>query len=232
MIPKDKLIEMFGEFWYKVLEEYISSKAFTKLASTITALRHKRTIYPPRELIFRAFKETPYTKVKVILLAQNPYHNGSMDGLAFSNNLTDEISPSLKIILQEIDNEYPEWKEEINYGRLDRQDLHRWAKQGVLLLNTALTIEKGNLGSHLELWAEFTTFVLKKLNEKNEIIWVLLGKEAQKYAKFATNKTHSILTASHPAAEIYNKNAGFLGSNIFKEANTELELRNMNVIQR
>ena len=65
-----------------------------------------------------------------------------MDGLAFSNNLTDEISPSLKIILQEIDNEYPEWKEEINYGRLDRQDLHRWAKQGVLLLNTALTIEK------------------------------------------------------------------------------------------
>ena len=231
MIPKDKLIEMFGEFWYKVLEEYISSKAFTKLASTITALRHKRTIYPPRELIFRAFKETPYTKVKVILLAQNPYHNGSMDGLAFSNNLTDEISPSLKIILQEIDNEYPEWKEEINYGRLDRQDLHRWAKQGVLLLNTALTIEKGNLGSHLELWAEFTTFVLKKLNEKNEIIWILLGKEAQKYAKFATNKTHSILTASHPAAEIYNKNAGFFGSTIFKETNTELELRHMTIIQ-
>jgi uracil-DNA glycosylase len=231
MIPKDKLIEMFGEFWYKVLEEYISSKAFTKLASTITALRHKKTIYPPRELIFRAFKETPYTKVKVILLAQNPYHNGSMDGLAFSNNLTDEISPALKILLQEIDNEYPEWKEEINYGRLDRQDLHRWAKQGVLLLNTALTIEKGNLGSHLELWAEFTAFVLKKLNEKNEIIWILLGKEAQKYTKFATNKTHSILTASHPAAEVYNKDAGFFGSNIFKEANTELELRNMNVIQ-
>ena len=231
MIPKDKLIEMFGESWYKVLEEYISSKAFTKLASIITALRHKRTIYPPRELIFRAFTETPYTKVKVMLLAQNPYHNGSMDGLAFSNNLTDAISPSLKIILQEIDNEYPEWKEEINYGRLDRQDLQRWTKQGVLLLNTALTIEKGKLCSHLELWTEFTTFVLKKLNEKNEIIWILLGKEAQKYAKFATNKTHSILTASHPAAEIYNKNAGFFGSNIFKETNTELELRNMNVIQ-
>ena len=231
MIPKDKLIEMFGEFWYKVLEEYISSKAFTKLASTITALRHKRIIYPPRELIFRAFKETPYTKVKVMLLAQNPYHNGSMDGLAFSNNLTDEISPSLKIILQEIDNEYPEWKEEINYGRLDRQDLQRWAKQGVLLLNTALTVEKGNLGSHLELWAEFTTFVLKKLNEKNEIIWTLLGKEAQKYAKFTTNKTHSILTASHPAAEIYNKNAGFFGSNIFKRVNKELELRNKQIIQ-
>ena len=230
MIPKDKLIEMFGESWYKVLEEYISSEAFTKLASTVTYLRDKKTIYPPRELIFRAFTETPYTKVKVILLAQNPYHNGSMDGLAFSNNLTDEISPSLKIILQEIDNEYPEWKEEINYGRLDRQDLHRWAKQGVLLLNTALTIEKGNLGSHLELWAEFTTFVLEKLNEKNEIIWILLGKEAQKYAKFTTNKTHSILTASHPAAEIYNKNAGFLGSNIFKECNVELELRNMNII--
>ena len=231
MIPKDKLIEMFGPSWYEVLEEYISSEAFTKLASIITALRYERVIYPHRELIFRAFSSTPYDKVKIVLLAQDPYTDGSADGLAFSNNLSRTPSPSLANILKEIDNEYPEWVRDIGFGRLDRLDLSRWANQGVFLYNTALTVEQGKPGSHLELWVEFTKFVVNKINKKNEIIWILLGKESQKYTKFVTNKTHSILQASHPAAEVYRANAGFFGSNIFKEANTELELRNMNIIQ-
>lgn len=230
MIPKDKLIEMFGESWYKVLEEYISSEAFTKLASTITGLRHKRTIYPPRELIFRAFRETPYDKVKVVLVGQDCYHDGSAEGLSFSNGMCNKISPSLRLILEEIDNSYPEWKEDIGYGRLDKQDLSRWAKQGVFLINMALTVEEKKAGSHLKLWEPFINFVFSTINNKQDVIWILLGKEAQKIKILITNKTHTILEAAHPAVHCYG-GSGFLGSNVFKECNIELELRNKQIIQ-
>lgn len=229
-IPKEKLIELFGLEWYKVLEEYISSKPFTTLASTITGLRKDRVIYPDKELIFRAFRETPYNKVKVVLVGQDPYHDGSADGLSFSNSLTDKISPSLRLILKEINASYPEWEDAINYGRLDKQDLSRWAKQGVFLINTALTVEKKTPGAHLKLWEPFIKFIFSTINDKQDIIWILLGKEVQKIKRLITDETHTILEASHPAVHCYG-GKGFLDSGVFKECNFELELRNRQIIQ-
>ena len=221
---------LFGSTWVKALgEDYFSSKDFIYLANKVAELREKTTVFPSRRDIFKAFRYTPYTDVKVVILGQDPYHDGSADGLSFSNSITNKISPSLRNILKEVENEFPENKDNISNGRLDPQDLSRWAKQGVLMLNTALTVEKSNAGSHLELWMPFTIKVFQALNNKNDIVWILLGKEAQKFSRLITNKTHTILTASHPASEIYG-NGGFFNSGIFRKCNEELKARNKQII--
>ena len=223
-----KLLEdLFSSSWVDALgENFFSSTGFTYIGNYIAKLRETTTIYPDRKDIFKAFRLTPFNEVKVVILGQDCYHDGSADGLAFSNSKSTTISPSLKNILKEIEDEFPENKDIITHGRLDLQDLSRWSKQGVLLLNAALTVEKGKAGSHLELWKPFTIKILQTLNTKNDIIWLFLGKESQIYAKFATNITHSILKVSHPAAEVYKSNAGFFGSNCFKKINFELLARN------
>lgn len=228
-----KLLEdLFSSSWVDALgESFFSSTGFAYIGNYIGKLRQTTTVYPDRNDVFRAFKLTPFNEVKCVILAMDPYPiEGQADGLVFSNSKSNTISPSLKNILKEIDNEFPENKDIITHGRLDLQDLSRWSKQGVLLLNAALTVEKGKAGSHLELWRPFTVKILQVLNTKNEIIWLLLGKEAQGYKKYITNKTHTILEAAHPAVHCYG-GSGFLGSNVFKECNVELELRNKQIIQ-
>jgi uracil-DNA glycosylase len=226
-----KLLEdLFSSSWVDALgESFFSSTGFAYIGNYIGKLRQTTTVYPDRNDVFRAFKLTPFNEVKVVILGQDCYHDGSADGLCFSNSKSNTISPSLKNILKEIDDEFPENKDIITHGRLDLQDLSRWSKQGVLLLNTALTVEKGKAGSHLELWMPFTMAIFHTLNSKNDVIWVLLGKEAQKFSRLITNKTHTILIASHPASEIYG-NGGFFNSDIFRKCNEELEARNKNGI--
>lgn len=230
-MKKEWLIDTFGNSWYEELKEFLNGETFVKTGNLIATIRKSKVIYPSSNLVFRVFKETPYDKVKVIIIAQDPYHDGSADGLAFSNSLTTRMSPSLRNILIEIDDECPEWMMDINFGRLDKQDLSRWSKQGVFLLNTALTVEAGKPESHIDYWIPFTEEVIKALNKKNEIIWILLGKESQKFIKFMTNKTHTILEAPHPASEVYRRGAGFFGCGIFKKCNEELEARNKQIIQ-
>ena len=229
-MTQDLLEKHFGKCWYEQLKIYLESKEFSNLGRQIATLRLNKVIYPSKELVFRAFRETPYDKVKVVLVGQDCYHDGSAEGLSFSNGMSDKISPSLRLILEEIDNSYPEWKEDIGYGRLDKQDLSRWAKQGVFLINMALTVEEKKAGSHLKLWEPFINFVFSTINNKQDVIWILLGKEAQKIKSLITNKTHTILEAAHPAVHCYG-GSGFLGSNVFKECNIELELRNKQIIQ-
>lgn len=225
----DYIITEFEDSWYKSLKSFLEGGAFERIGKTINWLRKKVIVYPEKELIFRAFRETPLDEVKVILLFQDPYHNGIMDGLATSCSKS-FISPTLQIMLNEIDREYPEWKDLLDYGRYDRKNLLRWAKQGVLLLNVALTVEKGKPGSHLDIWKPFTIEVINILNEKQDLVWGLFGKEAQLYKKYIKNVTHSIFTVPHPAAEIYNFNAGFYDSNIFRNINEELAARNKKII--
>ena len=223
-----KLLEdLFSSSWVDALgENFFSSTGFTYIGNYIAKLRETTTIYPDRKDIFKAFRLTPFDEVKVVILGQDCYHDGSADGLAFSNSKSNTTSPPLKNILKEIEDEFPENKDIITHGRLDLQDLSRWSKQGVLLLNAALTVEKGKAGSHLELWKPFTIKIIQTLNTKNDIIWLFLGKESQIFTKFATNITHSILKVSHPAAELYKPNAGFFDSNCFKKINEELLARN------
>jgi uracil-DNA glycosylase len=226
-----KLLEdLFSSSWVDALgESFFSSTGFTYIGNYIAKLRETTTIYPDRKDIFKAFRLTPFNEVKVVILGQDCYHDGSADGLAFSNSKSNTISPSLKNILKEIEDEFPENKNIITHGRLDLQDLSRWSKQGVLLLNAALTVEKGKAGSHLELWKPFTIKIIQTLNTKNDIIWLFLGKESQIYTKFVTNSSHTVILAAHPAVSCYGS-TGFFGSNVFRKVNEELEARNKQII--
>ena len=231
MVDKEVYIKLFGKSWTEALgQEYLDSKAFSNLAYRIAKERETKTIYPSRENVFRCFRETPYDKIKICLISQDPYPTESYaDGLAFSNSLSKDISPTLKIILKEVDNCYPENIGRIDYGRLDLQNLSRWSAQGILLLNVALTIEKGKVGSHLELWREFTIEVFKTLNKRNDIILCLLGKEAKSYSKLINNPTITLLEYSHPNIHLYG-GEGFLNKQMFKAINWELNVRNLKEI--
>lgn len=227
------LKELVGDQWYQQLKDFLHGSYFSSLGNTIARYREVRDIYPEKKLVFRAFKETPYNEVKVVLIAMDPYNNSpdAPDGLAFSNSRAFKASQSIKIILEEIDREYPEWIGSIEHGRLGNVDLKRWAGQGVFLYNTALTVEKEKAGSHLKLWEPFTKEVIKALNKKNDLVWILLGNDARKLKYQITNQTHAVIEAPHPAAEAYSGGkAGFFGSNVFRKVNEELEARNKQII--
>jgi uracil-DNA glycosylase len=221
---KEKLLELFEESWYSRLGEYLLSKEFLKIGVTINQLRENKTIYPSSDKIFRIFKEIPYEKVSLCLIGQDVYHDGSACGHAFCNCEALKLSPSLRIIYKEIEQEYPELTDrfEMPLGGLDMGDLSYLVKQGVFLLNTALTVEKSKPGSHMDLWKPFTLKVIETLNKIEWLPWLLLGKKAQELVPLI-NPKHSIICGLHPAAEIYKPGCGFIGSGIFRKVNFELD---------
>jgi len=225
-IDKSRTME---PFIMDYLGNNINQDLFLQIGRKIASIRKTRVVYPNSSEVFRAFKETPIQHLKVVLLFQDPYHNGSADGLATSCSRTG-ISTTLQIMLREIDLEYPEWINDLNYGREDRKNLSRWAKQGVLLLNTALTVEKGKPESHTKIWEPITTAVVKTINSKQDIVWGLFGTRAHYYKKFITNPTHTVFKVAHPAAEAYGSK-GFIGCGVFRKINEELEARNKSIIQ-
>lgn len=159
------------------------------------------TIYPEPKNIFRAFRECPYDKLSVVILLQDPYHNGSATGIAMGNN-TDvfKMSPTLKTVEDTIARLVYDSRE-FNFD----PSLISWCKQGVLLLNTALTVEAGKPLSHVDIWALFTELVLKKLNTFNSgIIYCLWGKKAFEYSKYINLNSNYMLTYTHPAYASYN----------------------------
>lgn len=215
----------FSEDWYESLKEYLESdKGLNTVISQINKDRINKTVIPFKgsDTFFRAFRETPLNQVKVVILGQDPYatiENGipTFDGLAFSNKNSYNISPSLRNILKEVQNCYPENES------IDPQDLTRWAKQGVLLLNTAHSVIANAPGSHIKLWELFTLYVVKSLNSKNDIVWLLMGNEAKRLHNLISNKTHGYVLTGHPSP--LNKTVPFIGTNCFKNVNDELKAR-------
>jgi uracil-DNA glycosylase len=182
------------------------------LYRNIDILYENDTIYPEKKNIFRAFDCCTVTDVKVVLMFQDPYHNGSATGIATGVD-SNPIPTTLQNIFKEIKNEYG--KCNINPNLLS------WCKQGVLLLNTALTVEKGSPGSHINLWRNWTANFIKGLSSEKSLVWVFFGKEAIKYNKCVTNGV--VLECVHPAAEAYSGGtSGFFGSDIFKTINSNL----------
>ena len=208
--------EQVGD-WYKILEPIFKMDYFKKL---IEQHRHNVTtskVYPERGKTFRTFQMCSLEDVKVIILGQDPYHDGSATGLAFANDNANRVSPSLRNIIQTVKNDF---------GAVSvNPNLESWAKQGVLLLNTALTVEKGKAGSHVDMWMPFTRDIITRLSlEKAHLVWVLWGKKAQEYEKHIMYKAaHTILKAPHPAAESYSGGkAGFFTCEHFKKINMAL----------
>lgn len=228
---KEKLVITFGKDWCEALKDIILSQSFFNLSSIIKQERQNHTIYPESFQVFRAFRETGYIQTKVLLLGQDPYHDGTASGLSFCCRDSHKTNPSLRLILKEIDLEYPENKDRIDFGRLDKADLSRWAKQGVLMLNAALTVRAKQPGGHQKLWTGFTSKVLHKISGKKDVVFILLGKDAQKYKPYIKPTGNLILEAPHPAAEIYKPGIGFIGSGIFKKANEFLNSVNKKEIE-
>lgn len=215
---------MIGNEWDLVLSDEFKKDYFLKIKEFIDEEYSSKTIYPPYDEIFNAFKLTPLSNVKIVILGQDPYHEeGQAHGLAFSTPEGRPIPRSLKNIFKEINNEY-------DYPIPSSGCLEDWARQGVFLLNTVLTVEDGNANSHSKCgWQIFTDNVIKILNEQTQpIVFLLWGKQAEKKKELITNNNHLVLITSHPSP--FSARRGFLGCNHFRIANDFLKERNIKEI--
>lgn len=208
MITNDWLAELGPEFhkpYYKILYEFVKTEYNT------------RQVFPPADDIFNAFHLTPLSKVKVVIIGQDPYHNvGQAHGLCFSVRPDVEIPPSLVNIYKELNDDLGCYVPNNGY-------LVKWAKQGVLLLNTVLTVRAHQANSHRGMgWEQFTDAAIRILNEEDRpIVFILWGAPAQTKKKMLNNPRHLILEAPHPSP--LSAYRGFFGSRPFSKTNTFLE---------
>lgn len=176
--------------------------------------------------MFRAFKETPYKTVRVVIIGQDPYHNGHADGLAFSSKQRN-IPASLKVIFKEIE-------DDLGIKVTKSPNLTRWANQGVLLLNTALTVRAGDAGSHSNIgWEHFTGEAIHAVSIcPTPTVFILWGNHAKSFRKHIHEDNHLILEAPHPASELYsNGTSGFYGCKHFSKTNQFLIKNNLKPIK-
>ena len=215
---------MIGNDWDLALADEFEKDYFLKIIDFINEEYDSKTVYPLYEDIFNAFKFTPLGNVKVVILGQDPYHEeGQAHGLAFSTPDGRSIPRSLKNIFKEINAEY-------SYPIPESGCLEKWAKEGVFLLNTVLTVVEGEANSHSKCgWQTFTDNVIRILNcQSQPIVFMLWGKQAEKKKELITNPNHLVLITSHPSP--FSARRGFLGCNHFKMANEFLKKNNLKEI--
>ena len=214
----------FENSWDNILKDEFSEPYYLKLREFLKAEYTGRTIYPPMYDIFNAFKYTDYNDVKVVILGQDPYHGeGEAHGFAFSVKPGVPIPPSLK-------NMYKELQMSLGCYIPNNGYLEKWARQGVLLLNTALTVRKDTPNSHRNIgWEMFTDKVIKLLNEREKpVIFLLWGNNAKSKSMLINRNKHIVFTSVHPSP--LSASRGFFGCNHFKLANETLEKLGVNPI--
>ncbi len=203
--------------WDEILNREYNKDYYQKLRTVLANEYNKYTVFPDMYNIFNAFKYTPYSNVKVVILGQDPYHNvGQAHGLAFSVQPDVDIPPSLKNIFKEM-------HDDIGFTIPDNGCLTRWAENGVFLLNTSLTVRAHSPNSHKNIgWETFTDNIISELNDRNDpIVFLLWGSNARSKAKLITNDKHLVLQAPHPSPlSAYN---GFFGCKHFSKANDFLK---------
>ena len=202
--------------WDEILAEEMKKDYYQQLQALVQKRRAEVRVFPEEKNVFNALELTPFESVKVVILGQDPYHGfGQAHGLSFSVQKGIPLPPSLKNI-------YKELQEDIGGELPTEGDLSHWAKQGVLLLNTVLTVEEGNANSHKGMgWERLTNRLIESLNELNHpVIFILWGKPAQDKEKLITNPSHVILKAPHPSP--LSAYRGFFGSKPFSKVNEML----------
>ena len=207
---------MIGNDWDEVLKIIWNSNGFKKFYNNIMEEYNTKIIYPPKNYIFNALKLTSFKDTKVVIVGQDPYHEEHQaHGLSFSVQKGVKLPPSLQNIYKEL---------ETDLGIKPRVDgdLTNWAKQGVLLLNAVLTVEKGHAGSHRNMgWELLTDYIIKVLNTKDTpVVFILWGNFAKEKAKLITNPIHYIIMSPHPSP--FSAYSGFFGSRPFSKANNYL----------
>lgn len=203
--------------WSALLQREIGSQRHTELQQFIAHERLVSTVFPPAQDVYAALELTPFESTKVVVLGQDPYHGlGQAHGLSFSVRGNTPIPPSLRNIFQELFTD-------VAIQREQNGDLTGWALQGVLLLNTSLTVREGEPGSHKNRgWEHITDTVMSALNEKpTRVVFVLWGAHARNKKTLITQAHHVVIESAHPSP--LSAHRGFFGSKPFSQINSALE---------
>jgi uracil-DNA glycosylase len=211
--------------WADLLKEEKQKEYFKNIVSFLNSERRSgNVIFPKKENIFNAFTLTPFEDIKVVILGQDPYHGeGQAHGLSFSVPVGTRLPPSLKNIYKEISTDLG-----LEFG--NNGCLESWARQGVFLLNSVLTVESGKPASHAKIgWETFTDEVIRKISEhKNGVIFLLWGNFARSKKSLIDTKKHTVLESPHPSP--FSAYSGFFGSKHFSKANEKLKMQGLNTI--
>lgn len=210
---KEKLIDEFNKEYMHSLRDFLKKEK-----------SERKVIFPPGRKIFSALNLTSFQNVKAVILGQDPYHGSNQaHGLSFSVEYGIKPPPSLNNIFKEL-------ASDLNIEKPNHGNLEKWSKQGVLLLNSILTVEKSKPGSHANRgWEVFTDRILFLLNSsKNNLVFILWGKKAQEKGHFIDSDRHMIIKSTHPSP--YSANNGFLGSKPFSRTNQYLKKNNIKEI--
>ena len=225
-----KRMDLLGYEWYTVLYSEFKNAYMQELGKKVANLRKRTIVYPENDDIFNAYRLTPYNDVRVVIIGQDPYHDGSAHGLAFSIKKEQaKVPPSLKNILKEVEQDYAE-----GFYLNAQTNLEHWAKQGVFLINTVLTVEKGHAASHSKLgWQQFTKATLKHLlarpnSTHRPMVFMLWGRHAQEFEGMIDHDKHLVLKAAHPSP--FSAHKGFFGCKHFTQCNNFLESTYQNPI--
>ena len=214
---------MIGNDWDNVLKNIYDGEYFRPLLLKVQNEYKNKVIFPPKHEVFNAFRLTPFANVKVVIVGQDPYHGvGEAHGLSFSVRDGVKLPPSLKII-------YKELYDDLGVPIRTSGDLSSWAKQGVLMLNSTLTVEKDNANSHSNIgWQQFTDDVIRLIdNNKRDVVFILWGNYAR--SKKALIKNNFIIESAHPSPfSAYN---GFFGSKPFSKCNNYLKSKGLEEIK-
>ena len=212
-----KLTDLIPDDWHQILKDEFDKDYWPKLEYTVAEEMEKHEVFPPGDEIFNAFKLTPYQKVKVLLLGQDPYHDiGQAHGLCFSVCPGVKLPPSLKNI-------YKELADDLGFSLRSDGCLIPWTEQGVLMLNTSLTVRAHQAASHSKIgWTTFTDSVIKAVSQKKEpVVFVLWGAHAIAKENLIDTAKHTIIKSVHPSP--LSAHRGFLGSRPFSKINKALE---------
>ena len=215
---------MIGNKWDEILKEEFKKEYFKNLMDFVNGEYETKTIYPPKENIFEAFKHTDFDNVKVVILGQDPYHGPNQaEGLSFSVSNSVKKPPSLKNIFKELESDLGIQFPELN-------SLKPWADRGVLLLNAVLTVEEHKPASHAKKgWEIFTDNVIKELNKKEEpIVFILWGNYSKEKKNLITNPVHYVIESVHPSP--FSARNGFFGSKPFSKTNEFLKSKGIKEI--
>jgi len=203
----------FNNDWEVPIQNELKQDYYQNLRQFLIDEYRSRPVYPPAKDIFNAFHFTPYSKTKVCIIGQDPYHGPSQaHGLSFSVKPGVQIPPSLLNI-------YKELSDDLGYPIPNHGCLKKWADQGVLLLNAVLTVRAGQAGSHRNMgWETFTSRMIQALNDREEpVVFILWGRDAQNKRSLITNSRHPIIESPHPSP--LSAHRGFFGSRPFSKAN-------------
>jgi uracil-DNA glycosylase len=208
---------MFGNDWDELLQAEMTKPYFIELQRKINDQYEHHMIFPPQGNLYEALKLTSYNATKAVILGQDPYHGvGQAHGLSFSVMPGVRIPPSLRNIHKELETD-------IVVRAPDHGSLEHWAKEGVLMLNTVLTVQEGQPASHQGMgWENFTDTIIQKLNERmNPIVFILWGSHAQKKTSLIDMSKHKVIQSSHPSPLAAYR--GFFGSKPFSQSNAFLD---------